>query len=229
MMKSWIGLGVDDWRIGFASGQEHYFSPVCLVVRLWAPTLFRVQWVRWAVLASKSAGACYWTLTGICCHIQLKWRYTSSPPMCGCWIGLGITVSCTSGIPSLWIYRNLGVSLLNLNKSWSCWDTASVQGLCCLLSSTLCHILEQLSSVSWFTPLTQFMRDSRISSWPFVLKPNVLNVTHQLRKRGVFYRSFAREPQCFEVHHQRYCFSFSKIYKWQKNFEHRLVRTDISL
>jgi len=121
--------------------------------------------------------------------MQLKWRYISSRPMCGWWIRLGMTVSCTSGIPSLGIYRNLGVSFLNLNKSWSCWDTTSLQGLFCLLSSTLRHIQEQLNSVSWFTPLTQFMRDSRISSWPFVLKPNVLNATHQLRKRGAFYPS----------------------------------------
>jgi hypothetical protein len=98
-------------------------------------TLFRVQWVRWAVLASKSAGACYWAPTGIRFHIQLKWVYTSNPPVCGCWIGHGITLSCASGIPSLKIYGNLWVSLLNLNKSSSCWDTTSLQVIAvfCLL------------------------------------------------------------------------------------------------
>jgi len=176
--KNWVRFRAGTW----------FFSCVTCSSAV-DPNFFRVQWVRWAVLASKSAGACYWTLTGFCFHIQLRWRFTTSPPMCGCWIGHGITISCTSGIPSLGIYRNLGVSLLNLNKSWSCWDTTSLQGLCCLLSSILCHIQQQLNSVSWFTPLTQFMRDSRISNWPFVLKSNVLNVTHQRRKRGAFYPS----------------------------------------
>jgi len=174
--KNWVRFRAGTW----------FFSWVTCSSAV-GPTLFRVQWVRWAVLASKSAGACYWTPTGICFHMQLKWIYASSPPVCRCWIGHGITLSCSSGIPSLKIYRNLGVRLLNLNKSWSCWDTTSLQGLCCLLSSTLCHIQEQQNSLSWFTSLTQFMRDSRISSWPFVLKPNVLNLTDQHRKRGTFY------------------------------------------